>query len=201
LFTGIAVPEHANRVARTLMDEDLFSGWGVRTVSSNERRYNPISYHNGSVWPHDSALFAAGLANYGLTEYAVDLFDSLFEASGFFEMNRLPELLCGLHRRSGEGPTLYPVACSPQAWSAGAAFMLLKAALGLSLDYRARQIIFNRPRLPKSTSFLRMEELRLGEASVNLLIKRGPQQIDVEIVDQTGILDVSVRDDVYESTT
>jgi glycogen debranching enzyme len=199
LYTGIATREHANRVASTLLGEDSFSGWGVRTVSSNETRYNPISYHNGSVWPHDTAMFAAGLANYGLTEYAVDLFDSLFEASGYFEMNRLPELLCGLHRRSGEGPTLYPVACSPQAWSAGAAFMLLKAVLGLSVDCQTRQIIFNRPRLPKSTTSLWIEELRLGDASVNLLIKRGPQQIDVEILDQIGKLDVRLRDDVFES--
>jgi glycogen debranching enzyme len=199
LYTGIATRENANWVARTLLGEDSFSGWGVRTVSSNERRYNPISYHNGSVWPHDTALFAAGLANYGLTDYAVELFDSLFEASGFFEMNRLPELLCGLHRRSGEGPTLYPVACSPQAWSAGAAFMLLKAALGLSIDCHTRQVIFNRPRLPKSTTSLWIEELKVGDASVSLLVKRGPQQIDVEILDQTGKLDVSVRDDVFES--
>jgi glycogen debranching enzyme len=199
LFTGIATLENANRTARTLLGEDSFSGWGVRTVSSNERRYNPISYHNGSVWPHDSALFAAGLANYGLTDYAVELFDSLFEASGFFEMNRLPELLCGLHRRSGEGPTLYPVACSPQAWSAGSAFMLLKAVLGLSMDWSTRRIIFNRPRLPKSTTSLRIDGLRLGDASASLLINRGSKQIDVEIVDKTGSLDIDVRDDLYEN--
>ena len=193
LFAGIATPEHANRVAHTLFGEDCFSGWGVRTVSSNERKYNPISYHNGSVWPHDSAMFAAGLARYGFTQRAGELFDSLFEASGFFEMNRLPELICGLHRRSGEGPTLYPVACSPQAWSAGAAFMLLKATLGLSIDYSRRRVTFNRPCLPKSTNSLRIEGLKVGHASVNVSLTRGPKQIDVEVTDKTGDIKVVIQ--------
>jgi glycogen debranching enzyme len=200
LYTGIAVAEHGQRVANTLLSEDSFSGWGVRTVSSNERRYNPISYHNGSVWPHDSAMFAAGLARYGFTNHAAQLFDSFFEASGFFEMNRLPELLCGLHRRSGEGPTLYPVACSPQAWSAGAAFMLLKAALGLSIDCRKGEITFNKPCLPKSTNSLRIEGLRIGESSVSVLLTRGPKRIDVETTDKVGEVAVTVRRDLAEST-
>jgi glycogen debranching enzyme len=193
LYTGIATPEHAYRVADTLFGDDCFSGWGVRTVSSNEQRYNPISYHNGSVWPHDSAIFAAGLARYGFSQKAAELFDSLFEASGFFEMNRLPELICGLHRRSGEGPTLYPVACSPQAWSAGAAFMLLKGALGLSMDCGKRQILFKKPCLPESTTSLRIEGLRLASGSVTLSFTRGPKQIDVEVKDQVGDIEVVVQ--------
>ncbi|HST11862.1 MAG TPA: amylo-alpha-1,6-glucosidase [Terriglobales bacterium] len=192
LYTEIASSERARRVANTLLSEDSFSGWGVRTVSSNELRYNPISYHNGSVWPHDSAIFAAGVARYGFTHHAVRLFDTLFEASGFFEMNRLPELLCGLHRRPGEGPTLYPVACSPQAWSAGAAFLLLKAGLGLSIDCRAGRIVFNKPHLPRSTSWLQIEKLVVGDASIDLILKNGPTQIDVEIANKVGQLDVTV---------
>jgi glycogen debranching enzyme len=193
LYTGIATPEHAYRVADTLFGDDCFSGWGVRTVSSNEQRYNPISYHNGSVWPHDSAIFAAGLARYGFSQKAAELFDSLFEASGFFEMNRLPELICGLHRRSGEGPTLYPVACSPQAWSAGAAFMLLKGALGLSMDCGKRQILFKKPCLPESTTSLRIEGLRLASGSVTVSFTRGPKQIDVEVKNQVGDIEVVVQ--------
>jgi glycogen debranching enzyme len=138
-------------------------------------------------------MFAAGLARYGFTQRAVELFDSLFEASGFFEMNRLPELICGLHRRSGEGPTLYPVACSPQAWSAGAAFMLLKAALGLSIDCSRRQVTFNKPCLPKSTNSLRIEGLRLGSASTDVLLTRGPRQIDVEVTNKNGDIEVVIQ--------
>jgi len=192
LFTRIADHERAGRVACTLLSDDSFSGWGVRTVSSNEKRYNPISYHNGSVWPHDTAIFSAGLAQYGMTSEAAGLFDSIFEASAYFEMNRLPELLCGLHRRSGEGPTLYPVACSPQAWSAGAAFMLLKASLGLFIDYHNQQVLFHKPVLPKSATWLRIDGLRLGDAKADVLLRRNEQRIAVEVLNKGGKLDVSV---------
>jgi glycogen debranching enzyme len=192
LFTRIASHEHAGKVAYTLLSDDSFSGWGVRTVSSNEKRYNPISYHNGSVWPHDTAILSAGLAQYGMTTEAAGLFDSIFETSAFFEMNRLPELLCGLHRRSGEGPTLYPVACSPQAWSAGAAFLLLKATLGLFIDFDKREVLFHKPRLPKSAAWLRIDGLTLGDARVDLLLRRHDQRIAVEVLNKVGKLDVSI---------
>lgn len=195
LYTKIAEPVHASKVAATLLSEESFSGWGVRTVSSNEKMYNPISYHNGSVWPHDTAILSAGLAQYGMTNQAAYLFDSLFEASAFFEMNRLPELLCGLHRRSGEGPTAYPVACSPQAWSAGAAFMLLKASLGLFINFGKREIVFHRPKLPKSANWLHIDGFTLGDSKADLLLKRVNGRIRVEISDQVGELDVTVRED------
>jgi glycogen debranching enzyme len=194
LYTRVASPAKAERTAQVLLADDSFSGWGVRTVSSLEKKYNPISYHNGSVWPHDNALLAAGLANYGLTQPAAVLMDALFEVSSFFEMNRLPELLCGLHRRSGEGPTLYPVACSPQAWSAGAAFMLLGASLGLSLDASKRRIALSRPRLPDSLSYVRIEGLQLADSSVDLLVERRAQNIHVEILRQSGRVDLVVND-------
>jgi len=193
LYTGIAKPAKAERVAQILLADDSFSGWGVRTVSSFEKKYNPISYHNGSVWPHDNAIAAAGLANYGLTRPAALLTDALFEASSYFEMNRLPELLCGLHRRLGEGPTLYPVACSPQAWSAGAAFMLLEASLGFALDAPKRRIVFSRPKLPESMSFLAMERLQVGDSLVDLVVERQAQNIHVEVLRKTGDVDVVVN--------
>jgi len=196
LYTKIAEPARAARVATTLFSEESFSGWGVRTVSSSEKRYNPISYHNGSVWPHDTAIFSAGLAHYGRTVEAAYLFDSLFEASAFFEMNRLPELLCGLHRRSGEGPTLYPVACSPQAWSAGAAFMLLKSCLGLFLDSEKREVIFQNPKLPRSANWLRIEGLAVADAQADVLLRRSDEGIEVEIEKKTGELDVTVREHI-----
>lgn len=193
LYTGIAKPAKAERVAQILLADDSFSGWGVRTVSSFEKKYNPISYHNGSVWPHDNAMVAAGLANYGLTRPAALLTDALFEASSYFEMNRLPELLCGLHRRLGEGPTLYPVACSPQAWSAGAAFMLLEASLGLALDAPKRRIVFSRPKLPESMSFLAMERLQVADSFVDLIVERQAQNFHVEVLRKTGDVDVVVN--------
>ncbi|HEV2211701.1 MAG TPA: amylo-alpha-1,6-glucosidase, partial [Verrucomicrobiae bacterium] len=130
LFTGIASAEHARRTAESLMASDMFTGWGIRTVSSNELRYNPMSYHNGSVWPHDNALIACGMARYGLGGYAAGVFTGLFETVLLMDLHHLPELFCGFDRRPGEGPTLYPVACLPQAWSAASVFMLLGASLG-----------------------------------------------------------------------
>ena len=115
LYTGIASRERALRTAVTLMDERHFSGWGIRTVADSEARYNPMSYHNGSVWPHDNAIIAAGFARYGLREQVRRAFEGMFAASQFVDLHRLPELFCGFPRRPGEGPTLYPIACAPRA--------------------------------------------------------------------------------------
>src|SRR5262245_7756473 len=120
LFTGIASPEHARRVARTLLAPESFSGWGVRTLAASESRYNPMGYHTGAVWPHDNALIAQGLARYGLGEQALQLWTGLFEAGLYFDLRRMPELFCGFPKDLGEGPIRYPVACAPQAWAAGA---------------------------------------------------------------------------------
>ncbi len=193
LYTGIASQSKAERIAQILLGSDFFSGWGVRTISSSERKYNPLSYHNGSVWPHDNALLASGLARYGLTREAALLLAAIFEASTFFELNRLPELLCGLHKRDGEGPTLYPVACSPQAWSAAAPFMLLSSSVGLSLNAQERCIVLNRPSLPESVPMVVIEGLRLRDASVDLAFERKGQDVRVEVANKSGLVDVVVR--------
>jgi glycogen debranching enzyme len=193
LYTGIATQERAERVAEALFGSDFFSGWGVRTVSSLEKKYNPLSYHNGSVWPHDNALLAGGLARYELTREAACLLAAIFEASTFFELNRLPELLCGLHKRAGEGPTLYPVACSPQAWSAAAPFMLLSAALGLSMNAQERCIVLNRPSLPESVPMVMIDGLRLHDASINLVLERKAHDVRVEVTNKSRSVDVLVR--------
>jgi glycogen debranching enzyme len=193
LYTGIATQSKAERTAQILLGADFFSGWGVRTISSSERRYNPLSYHNGSVWPHDNALLASGLGRYGLTREAALLLAAIFEASTFFELNRLPELLCGLHKRAGEGPTLYPVACSPQAWSAAAPFMLLSASVGLSMNAHERCIALNRPSLPESVPMVVIEGLRLRDASVDLAFERKGQDVRVEVMNKSGLVDVIVR--------
>src|SRR5438270_1432607 len=127
LFAGIATQEHARRVAATLTDEASFSGWGIRTVATSEARYNPMSYHNGSVWPHDNSLIAAGFARYDLRESTASVLAGLLDASLFLDLHRLPELFCGFPRRPGEAPTLYPVACAPQSWASGAVFLLPEA--------------------------------------------------------------------------
>jgi len=193
LYTGIALPESAKRVAEVLLGADFFSGWGVRTVSSEEKKYNPLSYHNGSVWPHDNALLAAGLARYALTHEASCILAAIFESSTFFELNRLPELLCGLHKRAGEGPTLYPVACSPQAWSAAAPLLLLSASLGLSLNAHTGCIQLNRPSLPESVPVVEIHGLRLRDASADLAFERKGDDVRVEVTKKTGRVDVVVR--------
>src|SRR5262249_24271707 len=131
LFTRIVQPDRAAIVANELMRTHFFPGRGIRTVSNVERRYNPMAYHNGSIWPHDNALIALGLARYGHKRAVAQVFKGLFDAATYMDLRRLPELFCGFQRRRGQGPTLYSVACSPQAWAAGTPFMLLQACLGL----------------------------------------------------------------------
>src|SRR6185295_10807780 len=137
-------PAAARRISAQLFDDRMHSGWGVRTVATTAARYNPMSYHNGSVWPHDNALIAAGLGRYGLTAQAARLLGDLFDASLFVDLARLPELYCGFARRPGEGPTRYPVACMPQAWAAGAIYLMLEGCLGMSIDTPGRRITFSR---------------------------------------------------------
>jgi glycogen debranching enzyme len=194
LFAGIASPERAERVAATLLDGAGFSGWGVRTVASTEARYNPMSYHNGSVWPHDTALVALGLARYGRRRDCERLLAGLFDATSFLELQRLPELLCGFERRAGEGPTTYPVACSPQAWAVGAVFMLLEACLGLTVSAPERRISFDAPRLPSFLEELTISDLRVGDAVVDLRLRRhGDGDLGVDVLRRSAPVDVVLR--------
>src|SRR5262249_37328035 len=156
LFGGIATPACAGRLAQTLLSPESFSGWGIRTVASSEARFNPMGYHNGSVWPHDSAIAALGLARYGVSDKALRILTGLFEASLHFDMQRMPELFCGFERQPDEGPVLYPVACSPQAWSAASVFLLIQACLGLEISAVDSQISFMRPHLPPFLGELRI---------------------------------------------
>lgn len=192
LWCGIATNEHANRVIDGLMGPQFFSGWGVRTIAAGQPRYNPMSYHNGSVWPHDNALIAAGMARYGRTEEAVRLLASLFEASLHFDLHRLPELFCGFPRRSGAGPTLYPVACSPQAWAAAAPFCILQACLGLEIDAGHAQISLHTPRLPAFIDWLRISRLGAPGPSCDLLLTRHERSVGVEVLRKDADLRVSV---------
>ena len=194
LWTGIASPEHAARMARRFFDPDFFSGWGIRTVASGQARYNPMSYHNGSIWPHDNALIACGLARYGHTDVALRLFSSFYDASLFFDQHRLPELFCGFPRRDGEGPTLYPVACSPQAWASATVAALLQACLGLKIDAAERVVSFRAARLPDCIEWMKLRDLRIGPDCVDLKLQRYEQGVGIEVIRNDG--DVAVRIDL-----
>jgi len=193
LFGGIADPYRASSLSDQLMDEAFFSGWGIRTIAACEHRYNPMSYHNGSVWPHDNALIALGMSRYELPKTAVlKIFSALFHASVFTDLHRLPELYCGFKREDGEGPTLYPVACSPQAWASWALFMLLQASLGLSIDCAARTVSFIHPALPEWFRELSIRGLRVGDAEVDLDIRRHSRDVEIQVVDREGQVQVMV---------
>jgi glycogen debranching enzyme len=191
LFCTIARRDHAEATAASLMSEHSFCGWGVRTVAACESRYNPMSYHNGSVWPHDNALIAAGFSAYGLQEYVARIVEGIYEASRQVELHRLPELFCGFHKRpETSGPTLYPVACSPQAWAAGSVYMFLQACLGLSVRGPERQICFTKPSLPSNLTEVRIQNLRVGDATADFLIRRDAHAVKVEILRKAGNVEI-----------
>src|SRR3984885_9957979 len=192
LFTGIADPERAKLVGRELLRPHFFSGWGIRTVANGEARFNPMSYHNGSIWPHDNALIALGLARYGLKQSVDRLFAGLFNAATYMEYRRLPELFCGFPRQHGHGPTLYPVACSPQAWASATPFTLLEASLGLEFDPFAKEIRLCNPRLPAFLEEVTLRNLQLGSSRVDLRVRRHNGNVSLDTLRVEGGIRVSV---------
>lgn len=193
LMTGIASPERAHRVATTLMGSGCFSGWGIRTLSTSEVRYNPMSYHNGSVWPHDNALIALGFARYGEKHAAADVLGALFDAASYMDLRRLPELFCGFMRRQRNAPTQYPVACSPQAWASATILSLVQATLGLELNEGSGEIAFYRPVLPPFLDHLHLRNLRLGTGSADVLLHRHGDDTAVTVTRREGDAIVVVR--------
>ncbi len=171
LYVGLPSAERARRVADQLLSSNFSSGWGVRTLAEDEGPFNPMSYHNGSIWPHDTAMCAAGLSWYDDRDSVVKLMSATFEAAVHFNM-RLPELFCGFTRSPGEAPVAYPVACLPQAWSAGAVFMLMQGCLGLTIDGWKGEIIVTLPRLPIGIDNLSLRHLAVGEANVDIVFER-----------------------------
>ena len=192
LFTGMVRPERAARVVQGLFGAEFFSGWGIRTLGSREKRFNPPSYHNGSVWPHDNALIALGLARYGRNAEALALTTALFDAAAHMHLRRLPELFCGFERRRGKAPTLYPVACAPQAWAACTPFALLQACLGLEVDAAGESVRLRQPRLPAFLDWLAVRRLCVGESRLDLVLRRHDSSVAVNLLSREGPADVEV---------
>jgi len=176
LFSGLPSPERAARVIDTLLGPDFASGWGLRTLAVGEARYNPMSYHNGSIWPHDTAICAMGMARYGERRGVTHITSSMFESAAQFDM-RLPELFCGFPRRPGDPPVAYPVACLPQAWAAGSVFMMLQACLGVSVDGQTQVVQVHEPHLPVGIDHFSLLKLDVGEHSLDLHFEREDDHI------------------------
>jgi glycogen debranching enzyme len=174
------------------MEEDLFSGWGVRTLASRELRYNPLSYHLGSVWPHDNSIILCGLRRYGHNAEALRIFGGLFEAACGFPDHRMPELYCGFAKRPWDRhPARYPVACCPQAWAAGALPYALASLLGLEPDALAGCLYIHDPCVPEWLDRLSIRALRVGRGTVDLHFARQGRRIDVDVERRQG--DVQVK--------
>ncbi|MFP4440995.1 MAG: glycogen debranching N-terminal domain-containing protein [Chloroflexaceae bacterium] len=192
LFSGLAEPRHAAQIAAQMVQPEFFTGWGIRTIPEGAGRYNPMSYHNGSVWPHDNALIAYGLSRYGYKAEAAQVLSGLFDASLFMDLRRLPELFCGFTRRQREGPTLYPVACLPQAWASASLFMLLQACLGLEIDGIAGRVRLTNPLLPAWLPRLIIHGLQVGDGTVDIAFYRHEHDVDINVLQREGEIEVVV---------
>jgi glycogen debranching enzyme len=193
LYTRIAAEEHAAIVAKGFLEPDFFNGWGVRTIGSSEARYNPMSYHNGSVWPHDNGLIAAGMGRYGYREMASRILTGMLDVSVFVDLHRLPELFCGLERRFGEGPTRYPVACAPQAWASASVYMLLEACLGISIHASHKEVVFQHSYLPDCIPDIQIRDLQIGSASLDLYLKGAGDQVETKVTKKEGEVEVRIE--------
>ncbi|RWM11486.1 MAG: amylo-alpha-1,6-glucosidase [Mesorhizobium sp.] len=193
LYVGLPEPERAKMVADQLLSASFHSGWGLRTLADDAIFFNPMSYHNGSIWPHDTALCGVGLARYGERDSVVRLMSGTFESAVHFNM-RLPELFCGFTRAPGEAPIAYPVACLPQAWSAGSTFMLMQACLGLEIDGWEGELHVTRPRLPIGIDTLTLRHLSVGDKSVDLAFQRVGDRVVAFLSDRhEGMVPLIVR--------
>ena len=186
LYCDIVDDERSAQVARRLLAPDMFSGWGIRTMSKSEAAYNPMSYHNGSVWPHDNALIAAGLKRYGFVRGTNRVATALFDAATHADYMRLPELFCGFTRRSPNRPVSYPVACSPQAWAAGAPFLMLQAMLGISARAHEDRLTVHMPHLPPWLNTVELHNLRIGDSRMSLVFRREGEQTAFSLLAREG---------------
>jgi glycogen debranching enzyme len=178
--------DRAKAITQRFMCDDMFSGWGWRTMSRNERIFNPLSYHRGSVWPHDNSLIAHGMSLYEFREPANQLFTALFQAALNFRDYRLPELFCGIQRREHDEPVKYPVSCSPQAWASGAVFLMLLSVLGIRPSAARRELNIVNPALPEFLENLSIRNMRVGGSRVGLDFTRRGDRTFCNVVDIEG---------------
>ncbi|MFN2589169.1 MAG: amylo-alpha-1,6-glucosidase, partial [Actinomycetota bacterium] len=186
LYCDIVDVDKAEALARRLLQPDMFSGWGIRTMSKSADAYNPMSYHNGSVWPHDNALIAAGLKRYGFVKATNRVATALFDTAIHADDMRLPELFCGFTRRTPNRPVAYPVACSPQAWAAGAPLLLLQAVLGISAKAHENALTVNKPHLPTWLNQVEFRNLKVGDSSISLVFRREGEITAFSLLDRKG---------------
>jgi glycogen debranching enzyme len=192
LAAGLLDELKAAALAGRLLADDMFSGWGVRTLSARERRYNPMSYHNGSVWPHDNAIAAMGLASVDGREGIFRILDGLLSAAVQLNTGSLPELFCGFPREPRLGPVPYPVACHPQAWSAASVFMILQAMLGIRVMGFERRLVLDSPSLPSWLDWLRIENMPVGDGTVSFDVRRTANVAAIEVTEKRGPVLVEV---------
>jgi glycogen debranching enzyme len=186
LYCGIVDDEKAVPLAKRLLSPDMFSGWGIRTMSKAAAAYNPMSYHNGSVWPHDNALIAAGLKRYGMARSTNRVATALFDAAVNADYMRLPELFCGFTRRTPNRPVSYPVACSPQAWAAGSPFLMLQAMLGISARAHQNLLTVNLPHLPTWLNTVEVRNLAVGDSRISVVFRREGEITSFSLLSREG---------------
>ncbi|MCC2643137.1 MAG: hypothetical protein K0S45_3550 [Nitrospira sp.] len=192
LWSGIVRPDRAERVMRRLLEPDMWSGWGIRTLSDRNPAYNPFSYQNGSVWPHDNGIIAMGFKRYGFAEEAAMVARDISEAGSYFQLNRLPELYAGTQRGPGTFPVQYLGANVPQGWAAGSVFHFLRAILGLDAD-APRKTLYVDPSLPPWLPDITVSQLRVGRATLDLRFWREGAVTRHEILGLQGDLEVKLR--------
>ena len=193
LFSGIADREQAKKLSKVLLSEKMFSGWGIRTLATDAKRYNPMSYHNGSIWPHDNAMIAYGLAQYGLKNDVIKVSTGIFDTAMAVDLERLPELFCGFKRRKGEAPTAYPVACSPQAWAIASAFILVQSMLGLKVIAKENLLHFKKPSLPPYIEDITIKNLKVKDKEVVLQVRKQKGEIVVTLLSHEDEIKVEVE--------
>ncbi len=194
LAAGLLDREQGEALAGRLLSDEMFSGWGIRTLSVRERRYNPMSYHNGSIWPHDNSIAAMGLRRLSNREGIVKILDGMVQGAVQLKTGSLPELFCGFERDERMGPVPYPVACHPQAWSAASIFMILQAMLGLEVLGFERKLVIESPAMPEWLDWLRIENLRVGDGAVSLVARRAQTTPEIEILENRGGIAVEIRE-------